>query len=267
MKYYICLIIMAISVFSCKQSVQDTPAKTTTEVKETPPTPPNITLSPADSSAVFADAEIVRYSYKKGKFDFKLAGKSYQLGQQTGDATQKRCANSAEGQHIHLIIDDQPYAAKYTASFDHEIADGEHHLLAFLSRSYHEGIKTPKAFKAQKIVVKDGSLQKSEDTKNAMLFYSRPKGTYVAEDTKRVLLDFYLANVTLGNDFKVAAKVNNQEFTIDKWQPYYLENLPMGENTITLTLLDKEGKPVVAPFNPITRTITLMAEKPAEPVK
>ena len=50
---------------------------------------------------------------------------------------------------------------------------------------------------------------------------------------------------------------------IDTWQPYYIEGLPMGENTITLTLVDAEGKKVDTPLNPVTRKFTLAAD-PAE---
>ncbi|GLR20107.1 hypothetical protein [Portibacter lacus] len=217
------------------------------------------TISPFSESPAFTDAAIQSMDYQNGKFNFGVTGSEYKLGNQTPDAEVKMCANSSKGQHIHLIVDNEPYAAKYTADFDYEIADGEHYLLAFLSRSYHESIKTDQANVAQKIEVKNNSIVAGEDIKEPMLFYSRPKGTYVGQkDTEKIMLDFYLANTTLAaNGNKVKAEINGEEHMFDKWQPYFIEGLPMGDNTITLTLVDKDGKTVDTPLNPVTRTFKL----------
>jgi len=77
------------------------------------------------------------------------------------------------------------------------------------------------------------------------------------------MLDFYPVNAPLGTDYQVKAVVNGkEEFMIDNWQPYFLKGLPMGENTVELTLM-KDGAAVDAPLNPVKRTFTLAAA-PAE---
>jgi hypothetical protein len=171
------------------------------------------------------------------------------------------CANSAKGQHIHLIVDNKPYAAKYTNEFEYDIEDGEHYLLAFLSRSYHESIKTDDAHIVKKISVENKGITNAEPVSDPMLFYSRPKGTYVGKkDTERVMLDFYTANANIGTTQKVVANINGEKHDITRWQPYYITGLPMGENTIELTLTDMEGNKVDAPLNPVSRTFTLKAD-------
>ena len=221
-------------------------------------------LTPFTPSPSFEDATIESMDYEDGTFKFGVSGETYKLGEQTPDAPQKMCANSGQGQHIHLIVDNMPYAAKYVAEFDHEVADGEHYLLAFLSRSYHESIKTPQARVAQKVTVQNGSITGSEDITGPMLFYSRPKGTYVGKsDTEKVMLDFYLLNASLGSEYQIKASINGEDHMIDQWQPYYIDGLPMGDNTIELTLLDKNGGLVDVPLNPVSRTFTLK-EDPAE---
>jgi hypothetical protein len=203
--------------------------------------------------------------YKSGKFTFKVESKNYKLGEQTTDAPQKMCANSKDGQHIHLIIDNEPYDALYKPEFEKEVADGDHYLLSFLSRSYHESIKTQSAHTLVKATVKEKSMTKSVPVSEPMVFYSRPKGKYVGKsETDKIMLDFYLANVNLSPDGnKVKVLVNGEkEFTIDKWQPYFLQGLPMGDNKVKLTLVDKDGNPVNAPLNPVERVFTLM-EDPA----
>ena len=171
------------------------------------------------------------------------------------------CANSGKGQHIHLIVGTAPYAAKYVSEFAHEVADGDHQLLAFLSRSYHESIKSPDAFVGLNATIEGGTMTKSEPITDATLFYSRPKGTYVGKaNTDKVMLDFYLLNADLGPDYSLKADINGEAHILNKWQPYYIEGLPMGENTVTLTLLDKAGNKVDSPINPVSRTFTLKAD-------
>lgn len=220
------------------------------------------TLTPFSESHQFADAAINKMTFKNGKFDFAIGGSAYKLGVQTPDAPQKMCANSAEGQHIHLIVDNNPYDAKYTPQFEYQIPDGEHYLLAFLSRSYHESIKTDKAYKAVKVNVENNGFKTEEAITGPMLFYSRPKGTYVGkENTDKVMLDFYVVNAPLGTDYKVKAEINaEQTVVLDQWKPYYIEGLPMGDNKIKLTLIGKDGNPLDVPNNPVERVFTLSAD-------
>ncbi len=215
-------------------------------------------VTPFPESYDYSDANMADMKYKAGTFNFDVKGDKYKLGQQTPDAPQKMCANSAKGQHIHLIVNNEPYMAKYTPTFDVELPDGDHFILAFLSRSYHESIKTDQAHKLVKATIANNSMTDSKPVTQPMLFYSRPKGTYVGKaETAKVMLDFYPVNAAIGTDYMVKADINGEMHTLDKWQPYFVEGLPMGENKITLTLVDGEGKDVDTPLNPVTRTFTL----------
>jgi len=258
----ILLFFSTLILFSCKTDKSTQKGEDTTP-EETVQPAKKYTLTPFSPSQSFQDAEIKGVSYQNGKFNFDLAEGDYELGVQTEDADQKMCANSGKGQHIHLIVDNEPYAAKYTSEFDYEIEDGEHYMLAFLSRSYHESIKTDKASVAKKITVKDNSIVEAAPIMESMLFYSRPKGTYVGKkDTEKVMLDFYPVNANIGTTQKIIAVINGEEHEITKWQPYYITGLPMGENTITLSLVGMDGNKLKTPLNPVTRKFTLK-EDPA----
>ena len=260
MKIYSTLFILSILlVFSCKPATENSKEKMV-EV----PTPTKYTLTPFAPSKEFNDAGISGITINEGTFDIQVEGDSYVLGQQTTDASAKMCANSAKGQHVHVIIDDNPYMAKYESNFDFEIADGDHYFLSFLSRSYHESIKTDKARVAFKGTFEANTLKETTNIADPMLFYSRPKGTYVGEDTKKVMLDFYLLNTSLGNDTKVKVDINGEIHTVDSWQPYYITGLGMGENKIELTLIDAQGKAIDSPLNPVTRTFTLKKNAEAQ---
>jgi hypothetical protein len=80
----------------------------------------------------------------------------------------------------------------------------------------------------------------------------------VGEDTNKLLLDFYLINTEISSEGnKVKATIQDNEFIIDEWVPYYIEGLPKGEITIKLELIDSNGILIDTPFNPSTRTVTL----------
>ena len=259
MKNFLLLFSIFLICFSCKQdNVSDnTEEKTRPQEKAY-----QYKLTPFAASPSFPGAKISSLEYKNGNFNFGIDESNYKLGAQTSDAPTKMCANSAKGQHIHLIVDNAPYAAKYVSSFDHDVSDGDHFLLAFLSRSYHESIKTDAAHVAYKTKIKNKTIENVEEIKSPMIFYSRPKGNYVDGDTEKLMLDFYPINAPIGKGFKVLASINGEEHLLDKWQPYYIEGLPMGENKITLTLVDGNGLVIDTPLNPVTRTFTLAKSEP-----
>ena len=224
-----------------------------------------ITLTEAKSLPI-TDAKLeINYPKNGGvyekvtSFDFDVS--NYELGSQTEDENATHCANSAKGQHIHLILNNSPYTAHYEEDFVKEIEDGRYIGLAFLSRSYHESVKTKDAYQLFNFSVGKEQDLLDFDEQAPHLFYSRPKGTYTGKDTKHVLLDFYLTNVDLSeNGYKVEAVINGESFILTKWVPYIMEGLPLGENTLELKLIDGEGNLVESPFNPVKRKVVLEAE-------
>ena len=223
-----------------------TPARTTMEnpVEYLGSGTPRYNLYAVEPTDEFKDASIDSWSYKDGRFDFRIGGSSYQLKAQTSDRGDLMCANSDQGQHLHVIVDNQPYSAQYDASFDFKISDGQHHLLAFLGKSYHESIKTPEAHIARLIDVKDGNITNEWNIPTPSLFFSRPKGTYVGEDAKKVLIDFYPVNINVGEDAKIKMQINGEQYYLYEWKPYFIEGLPYGDNTIGIQLVDLNGGPI-----------------------
>lgn len=221
-------------------------------------------LTAFDTSPKFPDARLTLLQPAAGSpvpnmnvaFKYELA--NYQLTAQTEGHHDH--ANSAQGQHIHNIVDNEPYTAHYTTEFTKSVPEGSHVVLSFLSRSYHESLKHKEAYDLRVINVGKSKTGPGADfdAQGQHMFYSRPKGEYVGPDTKKVMLDFYLVNTTLsaeGN--KVRATINGTSFTIDRWLPHTIEGLPMGESTIKLELLDKDGNVIPGPFNTVERKITL----------
>ena len=214
-----------------------------------------ITLTKLEGSPPYLNAKISTASITLGnenEYVFSFDVSDYELGAQTINNVESQLANSGKGQHIHFIVNNGPYSAHYINNFKKKLNNENNVILAFLSRSYHESVKNPNAF----ILTQIG--ESKIDLNNEFLFYSRPKGTYKGKDTEKLLLDFYLVNTTIspeGN--KVKATINNTEFIITEWAPYYLQGLPKGEIKIKLELINSEGKLVDIPFNPSERIVIL----------
>lgn len=243
-----------------KESNDPATTQTETSFKESKN---GITVTIQPNSPQFPNAELTMNEpigetvIPAGKTKFIFSVKNYELGKQTSDAGDNHCANSAQGQHIHLILNNEPYTAHYEPEFEVNLAKGHHVVLAFLSRSYHESIKSKAAYKLTQVDVGEETVDHIDLT-SPHLFYSRPKGTYEGHDAHKILLDFYIVNTALSpNGNKVKATINGTTFILPYWQPYAIEGLPMGENKIALELIDKEGNLVPGVFNSVERKITL----------
>ncbi len=225
----------------------------------------SITVNPIADSKQFPGAELKiasitseKVGNDSAKITVKYTVNNFTLTDQTEH--EHHMANSTEGQHIHFILDNEPYAALYKPEHTATVpVNSEHYLMSFLSRSFHESIKTPEASKLIKFKIDaDGKLTELPAPTEASIFYSRPKGEYKGADTQSILLDFFVSNTTLAADGnKVKADINGQEFILDSWQPYEIKGMPMGENTVKLTLLDKDGKEATGDNVSVERKITL----------
>jgi hypothetical protein len=175
--------------------------------------------------------------------------------------------------HVHLILDNKPYKPIYDPKKAVKLSEllggaaldeGQHVLVAFPSRANHESVKTKGALYLTEFWVgKKG--QPTTDLKKPMLIYSRPKGEYKGDMASHVLIDFQVANDSLGDGRDHVTVAVTGPGIADKLTanvtkfgtPYYLDNLQDGEYTVKLDLVDKGGNPVPGPWNSTTRTIKI----------
>ncbi|HLM61548.1 MAG TPA: hypothetical protein VK308_12150, partial [Pyrinomonadaceae bacterium] len=202
------------------------------------------------------------------------------------------------GNHVHVILDNQPYEAYYNLDQEFElrnVSDGEHTLRFFPSRPWHESYKNTGAFQMVKFTVKNGGADATKpattnanqtmsnanasappegkdmqastagavDAAKPLLTYSRPKGEYKGADSEAIMIDFWLANAKLqgdGGEFRVRYSVDGGEPKyIDKWQPIWLSGWTNGKHSVKVELVDKTGNLVDnGGYNSTTREITII---------
>lgn len=146
---------------------------------------------------------------------------------------------TGKGNHIHVILDNQPYEAYYELGQPFELRNvvaGKHTLRVFPSRPWHESYKNDGAFQMVTFTVKGGGDPTKPTTTNSgqtvaspspsaspatlpregkdyaastagdvdpakpLLTYSRPKGEYKGEDADPIMIDFWLAGAKLRGD-------------------------------------------------------------------
>lgn len=229
---------------------------------------PDPTPAPTAKFAAPKAGEVIA-SDKVTDYSIKLDVKNWTTA--TGDA------------HVHLILDNKPYKAIYDPKQPIKMSEltgggaldeGQHVLVAFPSRKTHESVKTKDAMSVLEFFVGKKGESKT-NIKKAMLVYSRPKGDYKGDVmSKHVLIDFQLANDTLGDgkdhvNIAVTGPGIDSPLTakVDKFgTPFYLDNLQNGAYQVKLDLMDKDDKPVAGPWNSTTRTIKVDSEGTPDPM-
>ena len=162
------------------------------------------------------------------------------------------------GNHIHVILDNQPYEAYYNLEQEFElrnVSDGEHTLRVFPSRPWHESYKNEGAFQMIKFTVKGGGADTTKpattnsgqtmsnansnanaaatpegkdmkeskagaiDPAKPLLTYSRPKGDYKGADADAIMIDFWLWNAKLAGD----GGEYRVRYSVDGGEPKFIE--------------------------------------------
>lgn len=170
------------------------------------------------------------------------------------------------GPHLHFFVDDKPYQAVYSTDKPvvlEDLTPGTHTIRVFASRPWHESFKNEGAYAQATFNVLTASDDNNPDSKQPLVTYSRPQGTYGAEP---IMLDFYLTNAPLHfvaqenseddiSDWRIRVTVNGEDFLMDTWQPIYLEGFNKGQNWVKLEFIDDNGDIVKNTFNSTVRVI------------
>ncbi|HEX9728384.1 MAG TPA: hypothetical protein VGA37_07775 [Gemmatimonadales bacterium] len=192
----------------------------------------------------------------------QLVLSGFELGVATPGADLRGIQLAEGGQHLHIIVDDEPYMTVYDADKPLDLGNltpGPHAVRVIPSLQWHEGLKGPGAFEAAQFYVETQSGTLPIVPGSALLTFSRPMGTYRDADADSVLVDFHVRNAQVGpGKLKVRLTIDDtQAEDLSLWVPYYLVGLAPGPHTIRLELRDQLGRFVIGPYNRSTHIITV----------
>jgi len=142
------------------------------------------------------------------------------------------------GNHIHVILDNQPYEAYYNLNQPFElrnVTEGKHTLRVFASRPWHESYKNDGSFQMVTFTVKGGGDASQPTTTASGQTMADNKNTNAATNNNKN------ANATTGTNTNAAANTNaapregkempaSQAGEIDRTKPLLTYSRPKGEN-------------------------------------
>jgi hypothetical protein len=181
---------------------------------------------------------------------------------------------SGMGNHLHVILDNEPYEACFDLSQPfllQKVAPGKHTLRVLASRPWHESYKNSGAFQMVSFTVA-GEMPKSGantgivndvDPTKPLLTYSRPKGEYRGDEADPIMIDFWLSNARLkgsGGEYRIRYFIDDDDPRyIDEWAPVWLKNWTSGKHTVRLELLGADQYPVQnGGYDIVNREITVV---------
>ena len=240
-------------------------------------TDPGVTITPGERSPAIEGAAASFASPEDGvvvddpNVSVVVNVENFEAGVQTETPRAEEIANSGNGQHTHVIVDNEPYLANYTPGEPFDIGTlepGAHSLVTFPSRSYHEAVKNEGAHDILNVYVGEETGAFPLDPSQPTIIYSRPKGTYSGAGAERIMLDFYLHNVSLSADgYKARYTVQAADaaadaeplasITLTEWTPAFITGLESGNYIFRLELVDADGNVVPGTFNTTEREITV----------
>jgi hypothetical protein len=211
----------------------------------------NIKLFPVESGiadAEYKDLELGPFGYENEELKFIMNGAT--PGTKTPGSENRKSQISGKGLYLHVVLNDTTHILYSHRLIPYQLPDGVYKMVAFVSRSYHESVKSPKSYYAREFQVKSGRTYKSGPLNHAVLAYAVPSGIYTDEETENVMLDFYLHNTNIepgGNRVRILID-NKKEFFVDKWQAYYINGLGLGEHELEMELQNKNGQRIYGPL-------------------
>jgi hypothetical protein len=266
------VLMLTIGITSCEQSTPTTP-KQTVDIEIVNP----LATTDGPLSEVNIPQSIAQLAPNLANFQPQVKIISPQVNQvltddrvnvklQVSDLPIFKSPELGLGNHLHVILDKQTYQGVYDLTQPlvfKNLAAGTHTLRVFASRPWHESFKNSGAYAQVTFHVLTKTAENNPDPQQPLLTYSRPTGIYGAEP---IMLDYYLTNapshaITNGTsdripDWKIRATVNNQQFTIDRWTPIYLQGFKPGKNWVRLELVGDRGQPIPNVYNDTISIIT-----------
>ena len=198
---------------------------------------------------VSLSADNQRFSLGRNKIEFK--SKNFNVGQRTVDEDIHKVRNEKRGQYLSVVRNNGPKIKQFASNIETSLNYGENYFLCFLNRSYNISLKVPKASFLFKINVNSSGSSSNTNIKDSIAYViNQPSGTYTGLETTKILFDFYLKNISIGNNGNYAVlSINKTKFKLNKWAPFWVTGLNKGKHTFNIEIFNKDGKKINSVFS------------------
>ncbi len=193
-------------------------------------------------SDVETKIETQNQTFKMGLNKIEFKNKFFNLGEKTAEEKIHRVRLYEGGQYLGVLNPHKPLKKVIHGYFETEVEKGDNLFFCYLARSYDLCVKNKKASFLFKINADtDGCFSETElsDTVVALL---QPRGDFSSIEGEKVLLDVFLKNVSLNAGDYFSLFIDNVEFKLTKWVPFWIQGLKPGDHKISVELTTKDGE-------------------------
>jgi hypothetical protein len=184
-------------------------------------------------------------SFKMGinKIEFKT--KFLNLGQKTVEEKIHNSRLNEAGQYLGVLEPNGKLSKIIQKGFEVDVNVGDNYYFCYLSRSYNLSLKNSHSSFLFKINADPSGCYSETNLSDTVVALLQPRGSYSSNVQEKILFDFYLKNVKIGsNGNYLLVNIDNSEFKLMKWAPFWIKGLKTGKHTIKIDLKDEEGKSI-----------------------
>jgi len=188
--------------------------------------------------------------FKLGKNELEFITNFFNIGQRTIDQDQHKVKNEEGGQYLSVINNNGPTKRQFGNYIEADLQNGDNYYLCFLSRSYNISLKAPKTAFLFNITAGENGCSSNTNVMDTVAYaIHQPSGIYTGLEREKILLDFYLKNVSIGDNGNYAIiKIDDTEFKITKWSPYWITGLKKGSHMVGIEIFNKGGEIINSVF-------------------
>ena len=128
--------------------------------------------------------------------------------------------------------------------FETEIEKGDNLFFCYLTRSYDLSVKNKNASFLFKINADPSGCFSETELSDTVVALLQPRGDFSSNQSGKILLDFYLKNITLEDGNYISLIIDKIEFKLTKWTPFWIQGLKAGNHKISIDLKTKDGNSI-----------------------
>lgn len=196
-------------------------------------------------SDVSAEIAVKNQTIKLGTNKIEFKTQFFNMGEKTAEEGAHSLRLNEGGQYLGVIKPDNSLSKVIQNHFDTEVEAGDNYYLCYLSRSYDLSLKNPNAAFLFKINADQNGAFSETNLSDTVIAVLQPRGEFTYSDNQNILLDFYLINISIGENGNYASiSIDGTVFKLTKWTPFLIKGLKVGKHQIKLSVKDKNGNDV-----------------------
>ncbi len=183
-------------------------------------------------------------TFKMGLNKIEFRNKFFNLGEKTAEEKKQRARLNEGGQYLGVLSLNNPLKKVIQGYFETEIEKGDNYFFCYLSRSYDLSVKNKNASFLFKINADSSGCFSETELSDTVIAILQPRGSFSPNQGEDILFDFFLKNISLRDGDYISLRVDEIEFKLTKWLPFWIKGLKSGDHKISIEFRTKDNKSI-----------------------